>query len=85
MSDKKVYRVELTVEKTMMVVAASEEEAEETACELFAEELEIDEVDANAVRLLCVPLPYASSIPWGTPDDDPRRDWTVAKWFEEQK
>jgi hypothetical protein len=80
------FLVEVTVTRTVPVVAESRADAEAVALDHYDED-EDDEDDADVAVTLVTEVSSEADlknrshwIPWGLPDDDPRRNWTLAEW-----
>lgn len=78
----KLWDVELSV--TVSVIAETRAQAERAATnsEVVAEEKSNLDAVARLASLDTGDKDADGSIPWGTPDKHPRRDWTIAQWKE---
>ena len=86
MSEKAVFCVTVEITQEVLVVADDWEKAKEIAFEHYEEDFkngnERDAHAAYATEIVKVNKEFRGVIPWGLPDDDPRRDWTAEEWCE---
>ena len=84
MSEKKVFCVTVEITREVLVVADDWEKAKEIAMEHYEEDYangnERDAYAAHATEIAAPDKDSKDVIPWGVPDDDPKRDWTIEQW-----
>ena len=84
---KKLYRVTVTVEIDMPVVAESAEEAEEIALDNYEDEPEWGEnaeASAYVVQPGKLPEKFEGALPWGGEDDSDKTCETYLKSAEDE-
>lgn len=82
----KVFMVDVEIHVEIPVVAASKEEAQKIAEDVWEEDFrmgnEPDNVFSSAAEIMKSDDGY--TIPYGVDDDHPRRDWSIKQWLEAQ-
>lgn len=85
--NRKPYFVEVEIKVRVPVVADSRAEAEALGREYVSEEIEAGYGIEECIEDACATeatekTPNIGALPWGVPDDDPRRNWTMKQWLD---